>query len=155
MSGAFRNALAAVIFIFVPSMAIPQASEPPLIAPDDGPWELNGGFKFKKNEDKTRRAMSGVACPSNSFGQRRCLAVFDEGGEARYLTTTLDIRSRQNRLQRPGGPSRPGQGRFASLLRADVMAIRLTYGNVGSIPTTAEVQNMQRYQEVLWLWTQS
>ena len=86
MSGAFRNALAAVIFIFVPSMAIPQASEPPLIAPDDGPWELNGGFKFKKNEDKTRRAMSGVACPSNSFGQRRCLAVFDEGGEARYLT---------------------------------------------------------------------
>ena len=35
------------------------------------------------------------------------------------------------------------------------MAIRLTHGNVGIIPTTAEVQNMQRYQEVLWLCTQS
>ncbi len=31
------------------------------------------------------------------------------------------------------------------------MAIRLTYGNVGTIPTIAEFQNMQRYQEILWL----
>ena len=68
--------------------AIPRANEPPLIAPDDGPWELDGGFKFKKNDDKTRRSMSGIACLPNSSGPRLCLAVFDEGGEARYLTLT-------------------------------------------------------------------
>lgn len=86
VSGAFRSALAAVILIiFVPGMAAPQASEPPLIGPDEGPWELDGGFKFKKKEE-TRRALSGVACLPASRGQRRCLAVFDEGGEARRLT---------------------------------------------------------------------
>ncbi len=39
----------------------------------------------KKKEMKTRQALSGIACPENSSGQRLCLAVFDEGGEARYL----------------------------------------------------------------------
>jgi hypothetical protein len=81
---------------FVPASAAPQLSEPPLVTPDEGPWELKGGFKFKKNEDKARRAMSGVACLPPSYGRSLCLAVFDEGGEARRLTMTAKSYSTDN-----------------------------------------------------------
>jgi len=42
------------------------------------------GFSFPSI--KTRRALSGVACPVSKARERLCLAVFDEGAEARHLT---------------------------------------------------------------------
>jgi hypothetical protein len=60
--------------------------EPPLLRPDSGPWSAGGGFEFEKKEKKTRRALSGIACIARSAGTHLCLAVFDEGAEARYLT---------------------------------------------------------------------
>lgn len=73
-----------------------SADEPPLIAPDEGPWELEGGFRFNKNEGRTRRSMSGIACPPNAPEPRLCLAVFDEGGEARRLAMTASGCSTDN-----------------------------------------------------------
>jgi Protein of unknown function (DUF3616) len=57
----------------------------PSIAPDSGPWDAVGSFEFQTDEKKTQRSLSGIACPANSSGQRLCLAVFDEGREARHL----------------------------------------------------------------------
>ena len=42
------------------------------------------GFSFPSI--KTRRALSGIACPVSASRERLCLAVFDEGAEARHLT---------------------------------------------------------------------
>ena len=42
------------------------------------------GFSFPSI--KTRRALSGIACPASRSPERLCLAVFDEGAEARHLT---------------------------------------------------------------------
>ncbi len=42
------------------------------------------GFSFPSV--KTRRALSGIACPASKSRERLCLAVFDEGAEARHLT---------------------------------------------------------------------
>ena len=42
------------------------------------------GFSFPSI--KTRRALSGIACPASKSNERLCLAVFDEGAEARHLT---------------------------------------------------------------------
>jgi len=58
------------------------------------PWQPGSPFKFgkkEKKEDKFRQSLSGVACPATSARPRVCLAVFDEGPEARYLL--LDERS--------------------------------------------------------------
>jgi len=46
------------------------------------------GFSFPNI--KTRRALSGVACPPSRSHERLCLAVFDEGAEARHLTINGD-----------------------------------------------------------------
>jgi Protein of unknown function (DUF3616) len=67
------------------STAIAQDG-PPAVAPNGGPWDAGGGFTFERREKKTRRALSGIACPTNVSGERVCLAVFDEGTEARHLT---------------------------------------------------------------------
>jgi len=82
MTRAFVGVLAALLLCVLPGVA---ADEPPSVAPDSGPWDAGSGFKFEKKEKKTRKALSGIACPANSSGERLCLAVFDEGGEARYL----------------------------------------------------------------------
>ncbi|WP_192642028.1 DUF3616 domain-containing protein [Bosea sp. OAE506] len=64
-----------------------QAAEPPAIRPSAGPLEVGEGFAFASKPKKTRQSLSGIACPSLPAGAPRlCLAVFDEGGEARYLT---------------------------------------------------------------------
>ncbi len=46
------------------------------------------GFSFPSI--KTRRALSGVACPASKSHERLCLAAFDEGAEARHLTINDD-----------------------------------------------------------------
>lgn len=75
--------LAALSFVILFSSAAgAQNGDPPAIFPDSGPWDAGPGFDLGK---KTRRALSGIACPVNASGQKLCLAVFDEGGEARHL----------------------------------------------------------------------
>src|SRR5262245_2281395 len=79
-------ALAALSFSFTSAIAAHAApDEPPSITPDSGPWNTPISFKFETREKKKRQALSGIACPRSSSGQRLCLAVFDEGGETRYL----------------------------------------------------------------------
>ncbi len=64
-----------------------QAAEPPAIRPSAGPLEAGDGFAFASKPKKTRQSLSGIACPTlPAVAPRLCLAVFDEGGEARYLT---------------------------------------------------------------------
>ena len=57
--------------------------DPPTIAPQSGPLDAGLGFSFPSI--KTRRALSGIACPVRKSHERLCLAVFDEGAEARHL----------------------------------------------------------------------
>ncbi|TAZ35425.1 DUF3616 domain-containing protein [Rhizobium ruizarguesonis] len=47
-----------------------------------GPLPTTGEFDLK---DKTRRSLSGVACPVVVDGRHTCLVGFDEGGEARTV----------------------------------------------------------------------
>src|SRR3954465_3668239 len=75
--------IALALAMSLPANAAPN--EASVIAPTSGPWNASEGFKFEKKERKTRQSMSGVACPTISSGQHICLAVFDEGTEARYL----------------------------------------------------------------------
>lgn len=86
----FVGALAALSLILlpalIPSTAETASNDPPIVAPTSGPWDAGDGFRFEKEEKKTRRSLSGVACPANASGRRLCLAVFDEGAEARHLT---------------------------------------------------------------------
>jgi hypothetical protein len=58
--------------------------DPPTIAPQSSPLDSGMGFSFPSI--KTRRALSGIACPASRSRERLCLAVFDEGAEARHLT---------------------------------------------------------------------
>jgi hypothetical protein len=46
------------------------------------------GFSFPSI--KTRRALSGIACPASQSRERLCLVVFDEGAEARHLMINDD-----------------------------------------------------------------
>jgi hypothetical protein len=80
----FLGALLLAFLLEVPAHAAPD--DAPLIAPDSGPWEAQGSFDFSTDAKKTRRSLSGVACPASTSGQRQCLAAFDEGREARHLT---------------------------------------------------------------------
>ena len=60
--------------------------------------------RSEKNEKKTRKSMSGIACPPNSAGQHLCLAVFDEGSEARCLVIkdTAYLTRSERIILRPG-----------------------------------------------------
>jgi hypothetical protein len=83
---ALPAALAALSFTALLACAAGAApSEPPRIAPQGGPWDAGRGFSFEHKVKKTRRSLSGIACPANASGQRLCLGAFDEGGEARYF----------------------------------------------------------------------
>src|SRR5258708_17961488 len=59
------------------------------IAPRSGPWEA-GQFKFDEREKKTRRSLSGIACPGEPGNAKACLVVFDEGTVAHYVTLSAD-----------------------------------------------------------------
>jgi hypothetical protein len=49
-------------------------------------WSTGNGFAFGKKPQKTRESLSGIVCPPPTGAARRCVAVFDEGVEARYVT---------------------------------------------------------------------
>src|ERR1700722_9112011 len=74
--------LAQALLLGEAARAAPE--NPPTIAPQSGPLDAGMGFSFPSI--KTRRALSGVACPVSKSHERICLAVFDEGAEARHLT---------------------------------------------------------------------
>lgn len=65
-----------------------QPKEPASISPSGGRWDTGQGFSFERKAGKTRRSLSGIACPTPASEPRLCLAVFDEGGEARYVSLT-------------------------------------------------------------------
>ena len=74
-------ALALALLLEEGARATPD--NPPTIAPQSGPLGSGMGFSFPSI--KTRRALSGIACPPSQSRERLCLAVFDEGAEARHL----------------------------------------------------------------------
>ena len=58
----------------------------PKVAPEGPVSNTSPGFTFPNADKpkKLRRALSGIACPNELDGPRRCIAVFDEGGEVLY-----------------------------------------------------------------------
>src|SRR3954465_23281 len=78
-----RSALYACFAIL---LALPAAADMPKVAPEGPVWNTSPGFTFPNADKpkKLRRSLSGIACPDKLDGPRRCIAVFDEGGEARY-----------------------------------------------------------------------
>lgn len=54
--------------------------------PEPMVWNTASDFQFASKPTKTRKSLSGIACPSETTVPRRCVAAFDEGGEARYVT---------------------------------------------------------------------
>src|SRR5262245_16422351 len=92
MSGWLR--FIAIVSILVAPFTLegPVAADdlaPPRVKPESGPWTPTGSFSFEGDDEKVeklRQALSGIACHDLSSPQHRCLAVFDEGVEARYVT---------------------------------------------------------------------
>src|ERR1700750_137020 len=78
-----RLALYACLVILLSQTAI---ADTPKVAPEGSFWDTSPGFEFPgaKKPKELRRSLSGIACPSESNGPRRCIAAFDEGSEARY-----------------------------------------------------------------------
>ncbi|PTM38579.1 DUF3616 domain-containing protein [Bosea sp. 124] len=81
-----RLALLMIGLPLLPPAGNAAAAEPPAIRPSAGPLPAGAGFAFERRTEDTRQSLSGVACPAIAAAPRLCLAVFDEGGEARYLT---------------------------------------------------------------------
>jgi hypothetical protein len=80
--------LALALALLLGEAARAAPADPPTIAPQSGPLDAGMGFSFPSI--KTRRALSGIACPVSKSNERLCLAVFDEGAEARHLTINGD-----------------------------------------------------------------
>jgi hypothetical protein len=80
-----RRIHAAIVIgsLAVPSATASWASEE--AKPVSGPWEA-GKFTFPKKQKKTRKALSGIACPGAPGERKSCLVVFDEGTQAHYVT---------------------------------------------------------------------
>jgi hypothetical protein len=71
-------------------LAVPRASSlaaPPNVPPEKITWSVEPAFSFPKAKKplKVRKSLSGIACPSGLGMPRRCVAVFDEGVEVRYV----------------------------------------------------------------------
>jgi hypothetical protein len=61
------------------------AADPPHKGPENVTWSTGRGFAFGNKPQKTRESLSGIACPPTGTA-RRCIAAFDEGVEAWYVT---------------------------------------------------------------------
>jgi len=71
--------------VFLAHIATVSAAEPPIVTPEGPVWDAGSGFSFSTNSNDSRRSLSGIACPQESVSPHRCVAVFDEGVEARYV----------------------------------------------------------------------
>jgi hypothetical protein len=93
-------ALALCLLLGAEARAAPE--NPPTVAPQAGPLDAGPGFSFPSI--KTRRALSGVACPVSKSHERLCLAVFDEGAEARHLVINDEafVPDNEQVILRPG-----------------------------------------------------
>lgn len=77
----------ALFLLGLPFLPAPAgATEPQAVKPQSGPLDAGAGFAFAHKPRKTRQSLSGIACPAVPAAPGLCLAVFDEGGEARYVT---------------------------------------------------------------------
>ncbi len=88
------------------------AKEPAAIPPSGGRWDTGKGFSFERKAGKTRRSLSGIACPATTAGPRLCLAVFDEGVEARYVSLTdgTALPDAERIVLQPGGRELDAEG---------------------------------------------
>src|SRR4051794_2691839 len=77
--------LASILTLFFLPQSV-SAADPPSVAPENATWSTGNGFAFDKKPAKTRESLSGIACPPPTGSPRRCIAAFDEGIEARYVT---------------------------------------------------------------------
>ena len=76
-----------LLLLALPALhGIASETEPPALKPQAGPLDAGAGFAFARKPEEPRQALSGIACPAVAKAPGLCLAVFDEGGEARYLT---------------------------------------------------------------------
>ena len=80
-----RSLILALLLAFMLPETI-AAADPPAVSPESVTWTVAGAFSFEKKPAKTRESLSGIACPPPSESPRRCIAAFDEGIEARYVT---------------------------------------------------------------------
>jgi len=75
-------ALSSCLLLPVASTLGADAAE---VRPLSGPWS-GGKFTFASRENKTRRSLSGIACPGiGGTGGGKCLVVFDEGTMAHFV----------------------------------------------------------------------
>lgn len=81
-----RLSLASSLLFILAGAQAQTPGEPPLVRPIGKPWDSGNGFAFAKKEEKTRKALSGIACTMNAAQERVCLMVFDEGWQARFAT---------------------------------------------------------------------
>ncbi|NEI06597.1 DUF3616 domain-containing protein [Rhizobium leguminosarum] len=92
-----RTMLRSSAFLFVALLGIswlPAASSRAEIKVIVGPLPTTGDFDLEK---KTRRSLSGVACPVVVDGKHICLVAFDEGAEARTIAineTEYEVRKK-------------------------------------------------------------
>ena len=80
---------AARLWLSVLLLTIPSAlcaADPPLVEPERIAWSVEPAFSFPgaHNPVKVRQSLSGIACTGVGT-PRRCIAVFDEGVEVRYV----------------------------------------------------------------------
>jgi hypothetical protein len=60
-------------------------ADPSKVSPEPLVWSVAPPFSFASKPKKTRRSISGIACPAPSGATRLCVAAFDEGVEARFV----------------------------------------------------------------------
>lgn len=78
-----RMALVASVVALLGSTGAACAADPPWIRPEGPRWDRDDtSFAFPR---KTRRGLSGIACPAVQGERRICLAVFDEGTRAQFV----------------------------------------------------------------------
>lgn len=81
-----RNGIGALIILALCHVPAFAESGPIAVKPIAGPpADTEDGFTFNKKTKKTRRSLSGIACPEGQGSKKLCLVVFDEEAEARYL----------------------------------------------------------------------
>jgi hypothetical protein len=82
---ALRHLVPALLAAVMACSTIVPAAAVERLSPVSGPWDA-GKFKFADKEKKTRRAVSGIACPGKPGSGTACLVVLDEGTVAHYVT---------------------------------------------------------------------
>jgi hypothetical protein len=88
------------------------AADAPKITPEGPVWSAGAGFQFDEKANKKRESLSGIACPPLTASPRLCVAAFDEGVEARYVTIERNrlVPHPDNIVLLPGGKELDAEG---------------------------------------------